>query len=254
MTKYWHYWKRIGSRGLGLSAYGADLVFTGFSCEFFGFFEDLKTNNNREWFAANKSRYENDVAAPCLDFIEDMQEPLAEITPHFRAIPKKIGGSMFRIYRDTRFSKDKTPYKINAGLHFRHEFGKDAHAPGFYLHLAGDEIFMGAGLWKPPAPALAQIRDAIDKKPKQWATAKSDPGFVKTIGGLAEGNPLIRPPKGYDETHPMIDDLKKRSFFMVTQGTRKQAARSDFVVHVAKVFKSASPVVGFLTKAVDAPF
>jgi len=161
---------------------------------------------------------------------------------------------MFRIYRDTRFSKDKTPYKTNAGLHFRHEIGKGAHCPGFYLHLAVDEIFMGAGLWKPPAPALAQIREAIDKKPKEWIAAKSDPAFVKTIGELAEGNPLIRAPKGYDEDNPMIADLKKRSFFMVTQGTRKQAARTDFVDHVANVFKDATPVVRFLTKAVDAPF
>jgi len=230
------------------------MAFTGFGSEFFGFFEELKQNNNREWFAENKSRYENDVAAPCLDFIEDMQGPLAAITPHFGAVPKKIGGSMFRIYRDTRFSKDKTPYKTNAGLHFRHELGKDAHCPGFYLHLANDDIFMGVGLWKPPAPALAQIREAIDKKSKEWMAAKSDPGFVTTIGQMAEGNPLIRAPKGYDEDHLMIEDLKKRSFFMTSKGTRKQAASADFVDHVAEVFKNAAPVVGFLTKAVDAPF
>ncbi|RZV35244.1 MAG: DUF2461 domain-containing protein, partial [Acidimicrobiales bacterium] len=226
------------------------MAFTGFGNSFFGFFNELQSNNNRDWFNANKSRYENDVASPCLDFIEAMQGPLADISPHFRAIPKKIGGSMFRIYRDTRFSKDKTPYKTNAGLHFRHELGKDAHAPGFYLHLAQDDIFMGAGLWKPPAPALAQIREAIDKKPKEWMKAKTDPDFVKTIGELAEGNPLIRAPKGYDEDHPMIEDLKKRSFFMVTQGTRKQAARPDFVDQVTGVFKDTAPVVRFLTRAV----
>lgn len=230
------------------------MAFTGFGNEFFEFFKELKTNNNREWFTANKSRYETEVAAPCLDFIEAIQGPLAEISPHFRATPKKVGGSMFRIYRDTRFSKDKTPYKTNAGLHFRHELGKDAHAPGFYLHLAPDEIFMGAGLWRPPSPALAKIRHAIDKKPKQWQAAKDDPGFTKAIGHLGEGNPLTRAPKGYDEDHPMIEDLKKRSFFMVTQGTHKQAARPDFVARVAAIFQDASPVVRFLTRAVDAPF
>lgn len=230
------------------------MTFAGFGTEFFDFFQELKSNNNREWFNANKSRYDNDIAGTCLDFIEEMQGPLADISPHFRAIPKKIGGSMFRIYRDTRFSKDKTPYKTNAGLHFRHELGKDAHAPGFYLHLSTDEIFMGAGLWKPPAPALAKIREAIDKKPKQWTAAKTDPAFTKTIGELGEGNPLKRAPKGYDEDHPMIEDLKKRSFFMVTPGNRKQAAQKDFVDHVASAFKDASPVVGFLTRAVGAPF
>lgn len=230
------------------------MAFTGFGYDFFDYFKELKINNNRGWFNANKSRYENEIAAPCLDFIEAMQGPLADVSPHFCAIPKKIGGSMFRIYRDTRFSKDKTPYKTNAGLHFRHALGKDAHAPGFYLHLANDEIFMGAGLWKPPAPALAQIRDAIDKKSKEWQAAKSDRSFVKSIGKLGEGNPLVRAPKGYDEGHSMIEDLKKRSFFMVAQGTHKQAARSDFVDHAGGVFKCASPVVRFLTRAVDAPF
>lgn len=230
------------------------MAFDGFGDAFFGFFEELKNNNNRDWFNANKSRYEEDVAGTCLDFIEAMGKPLSKIAPHFRAIPKKTGGSMFRIYRDTRFSKDKTPYKLNAGLHFRHELGKDAHAPGYYLHLDADRIFMGAGLWRPPAPALAQIRTAIDEKPKDWQTAKSNPVFVKRFGGLGDGNSLIRPPKGYDADHPMIEDLKRRSFFMITDGTREQAARPDFVEHVADVFKDAAPVVKFLCRAVDVPF
>jgi len=230
------------------------MAFSGFGDEFFGFFEDLKNNNERDWFNANKSRYEKHVAGTCLDFIEAIGPPLAKVAPHFRAIPKKMGGSMFRIYRDTRFSKDKTPYKTNAGLHFRHELGKDAHAPGFYLHLDSDRIFAGAGLWKPPGPAIAQIRDAIDKKPKEWMKAKTNKGFVGRFGALSDGNPLTRPPKGYDADHPMIDDLKKRSFFMVTDQTRKAAGRPDFVDQVAEVFKDASPVVGFLTKAVGAQF
>lgn len=228
--------------------------FNGFGSEFFGFFEELKKNNNREWFTENKSRYESDIAGPCLDFIEALGAPLREITPHFRAIPKKMGGSMFRIYRDTRFSKDKTPYKTNAGLHFRHALGKDAHAPGFYLHLDADEIFMGAGLWKPPAPALAQIRDAIDQKSKAWQAAKSDAGFTKRFGELRPGNPLTRSPKGYDDDNPMIEDLKKRSFFMMAPGTREAATKADFVQHVAEAYKDAAPVVRFLCKAVDAPF
>ena len=230
------------------------MTFNGFGDAFFGFFEDLKQNNDRDWFNANKSRYENDIAGTCLDFIEAIGDPLSQFAPHFRAIPKKMGGSMFRIYRDTRFSKDKSPYKTNAGLHFRHALGKDAHAPGFYLHLDADRIFAGAGLWKPPSPALAQIRNAIDTKQKEWVKAKSGIGFVSRFGELSDGNPLTRPPKGYDAEHPMIKDLKKRSFFMVADQTREDAASSGFVDQVANVFKDASPVVGFLTKAVDAPY
>lgn len=230
------------------------MAFTGFPEDFFTFFEDLKTNNNREWFAQNKPRYEESVANPCLDFIEDLGPHLHEISPNFLAVPKKIGGSMFRIYRDTRFSKDKTPYKIHAGLQFRHVLGKDAHAPGFYLHLATDEILVGGGLWKPPTPHLAKIRARIDEKQKQWRAVREGKNFTSRFGDIREGNPLKRPPRGYDENHPFIDDLKKRSFFVMSPTTRKQAMRSDFVDYVADVYKDAAPMMEFLCQSVEANF
>ena len=95
----------------------------------FSFLRDLKNNNDREWFEANKDRFEEEVRSPLLAFIDDFAEPLYKISPHFRADARKSGGSLFRIYRDVRFSKDKTPYKTHAGVHFRHERAKDAHAP-----------------------------------------------------------------------------------------------------------------------------
>ena len=101
-----------------------------FGPELFSFLEDLAANNDREWFAANKRRYEEHLLEPALAFIEDFAPRLEQISPHFRADPRPNGGSLFRIYRDTRFSKDKTPYKTNVGIHFRHERAKDAHAPG----------------------------------------------------------------------------------------------------------------------------
>ena len=112
----------------------------------FDFMRELKANNERPWFEANKARYRAEVRDPMLDFIEAFAEPLAEISPHFRADPRPNGGSLFRIYRDTRFAKDKTPYKTNVGAHFRHEAGKDAHAPGFYLHLEPGMCFAGCGV------------------------------------------------------------------------------------------------------------
>lgn len=117
------------------------------SPKLFRFFRDLKKNNDREWFEDNKQRYEDDVRGPLLAFIDDFAEPLYRISPHFRADARKVGGSLFRIFRDVRFSKDKTPYKTHAGVHFRHENAKDAHAPGLYLHLEPGEVFMGAGIW-----------------------------------------------------------------------------------------------------------
>ena len=106
-----------------------------FQPDLFRFLDALRGNNNREWFQANKERYESDVKGPMLRFIGDFAPRLRQISPRFVADPRPNCGSLFRIYRDVRFSKDKTPYKTNAGAQFRHQAGKDAHAPGFYLHV-----------------------------------------------------------------------------------------------------------------------
>ena len=108
---------------------------TYFNRAFFRFLEDLKKNNQREWFQANKQRYEDEVRHPAQQFISDFGPQLHKISRHFLADPRASGGSMFRIYRDTRFAKDKSPYKTHVGIQFRHKQGKDVHAPGFYLHL-----------------------------------------------------------------------------------------------------------------------
>src|ERR687898_2540430 len=142
-----------------------------FSPELFSFLSDLRANNDREWFAANKHRYEDHLLEPALDFIAAFAPRLEKISPHFRADPRPSGGSLFRIYRDTRFSKDKTPYKTNVGIHFRHELAKDARAPGFYLHLSPGEVFAGGGIWHPDGPTLTAIRQAIVDDPDRWRAA-----------------------------------------------------------------------------------
>ena len=132
-----------------------------FTPDLFKFLGDLADNNEREWFHTNKARYDASVKEPALDFIEEFTKPLAKISPHFEANARASGGSLFRIHRDTRFGTDKTPYKINTGLHFRHERAKDAHAPGFYLHLQPRQSFMGIGIWRPesrPPPRSHFIR------------------------------------------------------------------------------------------------
>ena len=123
--------------------------------------------------------YRAEVRDPMLDFIAAFGEPLAAISPHFRADPRPNGGSLFRIYRDTRFSKDKTPYKTNVGAHFRHTAGKDAHAPGFYLHLEPGACFAGCGVWHPDGPTLAGIRDTIVERSDEfgsWSNGRSPDG------------------------------------------------------------------------------
>src|SRR5918996_3776624 len=142
-----------------------------FGPELFRFLRDLEANNDRTWFNANKDRYEREVRDPALDFVEDFAPRLAEISQHFVADPRPSGGSLFRIHRDTRFSKDKSPYKTHVGIHFRHERAKDVHAPGFYLHLEPRSVFVGAGIWHPNSPTLAKIRAAIADDAEAWLRA-----------------------------------------------------------------------------------
>jgi len=130
-----------------------------FTPKLFAFLRELAAHNDRDWFAANKERYERDVRMPALRFINDFAAPLAKFAPHLVANPRPSGGSLFRIHRDTRFSRDKSPYKTHVGIHFFHEAAKAAASvPGFYLHLQPGESFAAAGIWHPDPPALARVR------------------------------------------------------------------------------------------------
>jgi uncharacterized protein (TIGR02453 family) len=218
-----------------------------FSPELFTFLAELRDNNDREWFAANKQRYETYLLEPALEFIADFGRRLEQISPHFRAIPKRTGGSLFRIYRDTRFSKDKTPYKPNVGIHFRHERAKDAYAPGFYLHLAPGECFGGGGIWHPDGEATNRIRTAIADHPERWREATR-------VGALQlEGSRLKRPPAGFDRDHPLIEDIKRKDFYAMTRLSERGVTAPTFVDDYARVCESAMPLVRFLCKAVDVP-
>ena len=152
--------------------------FEKFQPAFFEFLEQLADNNNRPWFQENKSRYELEVLEPAMAFIRAFQPRLKRISPHFVASDKRVGGSLMRVYRDTRFVKDGEPYKTNVGIQFRHEQGRDVHAPGFYVHIAPGECFLAAGLWRPEAEPLGQVRQAIVERPDPWRKARDDPKFL----------------------------------------------------------------------------
>jgi len=179
--------------------------------ELFAFLRDLKANNNRDWFNANRSRYEDHIKEPLLTFIRDFAMPLRSISPHFLALPR-IGGSLFRIYRDVRFSKDKRPYKEAAGVHFRHEAGKNAHAPGFYLHLEPDGVFAAVGIWGPGSKELRAIRQHIVDDPELWTQVTQNPSFLKIYSTKYDHDKLKRAPKGFDPNHPLIEDLRCKHF------------------------------------------
>ena len=219
---------------------------------FFDFLRELKANNDRSWFEANKARYVADVRDPMLDFIAAFAEPLEKISPHFVADPRANGGSLFRIYRDTRFSPDKTPYKTNAGAHFRHAAGKDAHAPGFYLHLEPDSCFAGCGIWRPGGGALAAIRTAIADDPAAWKRITQAKAFRETFTLM--GQSLKRPPRGCDPTHSLIDDLKRKDFIAGTVFREADAVQPGFLQRFSQIARSGAAFVEFLSRAVGVPF
>src|SRR4051794_18703539 len=133
-----------------------------FSPALFAFLSELADHNDRAWFAAHKSRYVAEVQEPALAFVEDVGMRLPEeVSRHMVADPRPSGGSLFRIHRDVRFSKDKSPYKTHVGIQFRHERTRDAHAPGFYLHLEPGSVFLACGTWRPERDTLHAIRSAI---------------------------------------------------------------------------------------------
>ncbi len=218
--------------------------FTAFRPELFQFLEELTDNNRREWFAANKARYELEVLEPSLAFIRAFREPLRAISSFFVADDRRMGGSLMRVYRDTRFSRNKTPYKTNVGIQFRHQMGGDVHAPGFYVHLAADECFLAIGVWHPDAAALAAIRDAIDGSPARWKRARDDQRFRGQFE--LEGDSLRNPPRGYDPDHPLIEDLKLKDFVGVRMLDESRVRAPDFVQTTAESFRASRPYMRFL--------
>lgn len=219
--------------------------------DLFRFLEELKANNDRIWFKSNQARFEQTVREPLLAFIAAFEEPLANISPSMLAIAKKSGGSMFRIHRDTRFSKDKSPYKTWAAVQFRHEAGRDAHAPCYYLHLAPGDVFVGAGIWHPDRAALDAIRVLIDEKPAKWVKARD---AVLLAGWDLEGDALKRIPRGYAAEHPLADDLRRKDFIAVRRLSEQDVVQSGFLQRYTDLCREPRKLMKFLTEALGLPF
>lgn len=211
--------------------------------EVFRFLRELRANNNREWFNANKERYEKKVREPILQFISDAGPRLQKISSAVVADPRPNGGSLFRIYRDTRFSNDKSPYKTHLGAHFFHESAKKAPSvPGFYLHIAPGESFIAGGIWHPEPAALARVRDAIANGSAEWKALK------KTKLPI-EGGSLKRPPKGYAADHPDIEHLKRIDFVTSVQVSDKDMCSAEFLSTFVAQCKRMSPLVRFVSRS-----
>jgi len=227
--------------------------FAGFPQDLFRFLRELRAHNQREWFQDNKDRYKQCVVEPVQAFITAMAPRLALISDAYLADPRPNGGSMFRIYRDTRFSNDKTPYKTHVGCQFRHTAGRDAHAPGFYVHLAPGEVFFCGGLWMTPNPILQQIRERIVAKPEAWQQVLDDQGLRRHFGVL-QGESLKRPPRGFAADHPYIADLKRKSFVVLQEADETLATSADFIEVVTDAFTAATPLMAFVTRALGLRF
>lgn len=223
-----------------------------FSPELFKFLSDLKRHNDRDWFQANKWRYEEFVRDPFLRFIEDFGPRLRAISPHFIADPKPSGGSLLRIYRDMRFRKDQAPYKTMAAARFPHRAWKEVHAPGLYLHLAPKQIFLGAGLWHPNPDTRALVRGAIMRDPAKWKNASKSRAF-KASWELS-GDSMARMPSGCDPGHQFALDLMRKDFIAVTYFTENQVCASNFLDQVTNASRAAAAFMELLTHAVGLPW
>ena len=214
----------------------------------FRFLRELAAHNKRPWFEANKQRYLEDVRDPLLRFVSAMGPKLAKQSRSIVADPRPLGGSLFRIHRDVRFSKDKSPYKTHAALSFRHADGKEKPAPGFYLHLGPGEVFAGAGLWHAPSEAVKQVRDAIVRDPEAWTKV------LRTCSIDASEDTLKRPPRGYDPEHRFVEDLKHQSFTTGVRFTQAEACADDFPERFAGACRKATPLMQFLARALGVPW
>ena len=226
--------------------------YVGFENASIEFLQQLAANNNREWFKDNKARYEAQVLDVALRFIQSMQDPLAQFAPRFTAVPQRVGGSLMRVYRDTRFSKNKLPYKTNIGIQFRHEQAKDVHSPGYYVHVDPEQVFLGVGMWRPESDALQSIRERIVARPSEWKSVLGDRRFRRhfELGGES----LSRAPRGFDKDHELIEDIKRKSFIAVRNLDVEDSLSPQFQRKVETSFIAATPFMKFLCKAVGVPF
>jgi uncharacterized protein (TIGR02453 family) len=213
-----------------------------FDADTFAFLRDLKRHNDRDWFARNKERYERAVKEPLLQFIEDAGPELRRVSPRLVADPRPVGGSMFRIHRDVRFSRDKSPYKPYAAAHF--PLGKRMGGPGYYLHIEPGASIVAGGIWMPEASSLQSIRERISEHPAEWKDARGDLNEDEAA--------LKRPPRGFSPDDPMIDDIKRKSFTASITLTDAQVERTDFMKTFVRDCERLVPLMTFLASAVGA--
>jgi len=226
---------------------------TYFSDKSFRFLRALARHNEKPWFEEHRKDYEAHVRQPFLRLIGDLQPDVAAVSPHFRADTRTVGGSLFRIHRDARFSNDKSPYKTWQGARLFHERRRETAAPSFYVHLQPGGSFVGAGLWHPESDTQRKVRQFIVDNPESWKAAAHAPKLRKRFE-FETSEMLVRPPRGFDPQFECIDDLKHRNWVFwraldddaMTGPKLRQTIAADLV--------ALAPFVDYLCASLDLEF
>jgi len=219
----------------------------------FTFFRGLKRNNRKDWFDAHREQYERDVRGPIRDLIEEVDVRLARIAPEFIGDPRR---SMFRIHRDIRFSKDKSPYKTAAGVWWYHEdagrkVGQDAEGggAGIYFHLAPEGCFSAGGIWMPAGAVLRKVREALAEDLEGFEAAIGSTTFKRRFGALDEEAMLKRMPRGFDDDHPAAKWLRYKSFTVHRPLTAAQVQSRNLPDTLAGDVEVMLPFLRWLNRA-----
>jgi uncharacterized protein (TIGR02453 family) len=215
--------------------------FDGFPKEGLDFLRRLKKNNNREWFASHKTEYEELVKLPMQSLVASLRGPITKIAPEIDVNPKK---SIFRIYRDTRFSRNKEPYKTNVAAVF-HPHGHWQKSAGLYLHIEPGEIFLGGGIYMPASDELKKLRAGIAARGDELLEIVRTRSF-KRLFGEVEGEKLQRVPVGYPADHPMGPWLKYKSLYTSASLPESDCYRPGFVRQVVSMYKEMVSFIRFL--------
>lgn len=216
------------------------------------FLRDLGRHNNRDWFAANKPRLEEVLRQPFLRLLGDLQAPLAKISSHFVADTRTQGGSLFRMHRDTRFANDKTPYKTWAGAKLYHERARQTEAPSFYLHVQPGSSFVGAGLWRPQPESVKRIRDFLADNPAAWKKATRSKAFTTYFA--FGGESLKRPPRGFEATHELIEDLKRKDFTAWQNLDDEVVTSGELKPIIVDRLKRLAPMIDYVCASLELEF
>ena len=220
--------------------------FDGFPKDGIQFFKRLKRNNNRDWFEKHREEYENLVKSPMQSLITSLQPYFSRFAPEYDLNPRR---AIFRIYRDIRFSPDKTPYKTFSAAHFvLRGRPKGFLGSGYYLQVGPGECFVGGGIYIPDGDQLKKIRKAIASRGDEFLSIMENRHFKKLFTPF-EWSKLQRVPRGYDENHPMAEWLKYKQFFVGVSWPESKCFEKSFVADVAEICEAAAPLVRYLNNA-----